>query len=141
MVWWNCQVGHNHTATEVDPPLQHQVQPDRGQAPDPLGQVGRTDHAELVETGEQVIGVPAKLAARVRLFDTGHNRRTDVRDALSVAIVAVRTKNLWVLQLDGELEARRMFTDRCEALTRRRVQTSTGVALQALSNFTGAAVF
>ena len=30
----------------------------------------------LVEAGEQVVDVPAKLAARVRLFDTGHNRKT-----------------------------------------------------------------
>ena len=36
--------------------------------------------------------VPAKLAARVRLFDSGHNRKTDAHDAHSIAIVAVRTK-------------------------------------------------
>ena len=34
---------------------------------------------------------PAKLAARVRLFDTGHNRKTDALDAHSIAVVAVRT--------------------------------------------------
>ncbi|WP_299927926.1 transposase [uncultured Nocardioides sp.] len=66
---------------------------------------------------------PARTAARVRLFDTGHNRKTDAHDAHAVAAVAVRTKNLRVLQLDGELEALRMLTDRREALTRRRVQT------------------
>ena len=66
---------------------------------------------------------PAKLAARVRLFDTGHNRKTDAHDAHAVAAVAVRTTTLRVLQLDGELEALRMLTDRREALTRRRVQT------------------
>ena len=38
-------------------------------------------------------------------------------------MVAVRTKTLRVLQVDGELEALRMLTDRREALTRRRVQT------------------
>ena len=70
-----------------------------------------------------MVDVPAKLAARVRLFDTGHNRKTDAHDAHAVAAVAVRTKTLRVLQLDGELEALRMLTDRREALTRRRVQT------------------
>ena len=35
--------------------------------------------------------MPAKLAARVRLFDTGHNRKTDALDAHSIAVVAVRT--------------------------------------------------
>ena len=66
---------------------------------------------------------PAKLAARVRLFDTGHNRKTDAHDAHSIAVVAVRTKGLRVLSLDGELEALRMLVDRREELTRRRVQT------------------
>ena len=60
---------------------------------------------------------------RVRLFDTGHNRKTDAHDAHSIAMVAVRTKGLRVLQVDGELEALRMLVDRREALSRRRVQT------------------
>ena len=85
--------------------------------------VGRPLAQRLLEDGEQVVDVPAKLAARVRLFDTGHNRKTDARDAHSIAVVAVRTRSLRVLQLDGELEALRMLVDRREALTRRRVQT------------------
>jgi len=84
---------------------------------------GRPLAQRLLEAGEHVVDVPAKLAARVRLFDTGHNRKTDARDAHSIAIVAVRTKDLRVLQVDGELEALRILTDRREALTRRRVQT------------------
>ena len=84
---------------------------------------GRPLAQRLLEAGEQVVDVPAKLAARVRLFDTGHNRKTDALDAHSIAVVAVRTKNLRVLKVDGELEALRMLTDRREALTRRRVQT------------------
>jgi hypothetical protein len=47
----------------------------------------------VLEAGEQVVDVPAKLAsrrdARVRLFDTGHNCKTDARDAHSIAIVTV----------------------------------------------------
>jgi transposase len=77
----------------------------------------------LLEAGEQVVDVPAKLFARARLFDTGHNRKTDARDAHSVAIVAVRTTTLRVLRRDGELEALRMLCDRREELTRARVQT------------------
>jgi transposase len=84
---------------------------------------GRPLAQRLLEAGEHVVDVPAKLAARVRLFDTGHNRKTDARDAHSVAVVAVRTKDLRVLKVDGELEAMRMLIDRREALTRRRVQT------------------
>ncbi len=66
---------------------------------------------------------PRKLAARVRLFDTGHNRKTDAHDAHSIAVVAVRLEGLRVLKVDAELEALRMLTDRREALTRRRIQT------------------
>ncbi len=70
-----------------------------------------------------MVDVPAKLAARVRLFDTGHNRKTDAHDAHSIAMVAVLTKDLRVLALDGELEALRMLVERRESLSRRRVQT------------------
>ena len=85
--------------------------------------VGRPLAQRLLESGEQVVDVPAKLAARVRLFDSGHNRKTDAHDAHSIAMVAVRTKGLRVLQVDGELEALRLLVERREALTRRRVQT------------------
>ena len=84
---------------------------------------GRPVAQRLLESGEDVLDVPAKLAARVRLFDTGHNRKTDAHDAHSIAMVAVRTQGLRVLHVDGELEALRMLVDRREALTRRRVQT------------------
>src|SRR4051795_8947601 len=97
--------------------------PDRVWAIEGANGTGRPLAQRLLEAGEHVLDVPAKLAARIRLFDTGHNRKTDARDAHSIAIVAVRTPGLRVLQLDGELEALRMLTDRREALTRRRVQT------------------
>ena len=61
-------------------------------------------------------------AARIRLFDTGHNRKTDARDAHSIAVVAAALRTYGCCG-DGELEAMRMLTDRREALTRRRVQT------------------
>ena len=97
--------------------------PERVWAVEGANGAGRPLAQRLLEAGEQVVDVPAKLAARVRLFDTGHNRKTDARDAHSIAIVAVRTEGLRVLKVDGELEALRMLADRREALTRRRVQT------------------
>ena len=97
--------------------------PDRVWAVEGANGVGRPLAQRRLEAGERVVDVPAKLAARVRLFDTGHNRKTDALDAHSIAIVAVRTSTLRELQVDGELEALRMLTDRREALTRRRVQT------------------
>jgi transposase len=97
--------------------------PDRVWAVEGANGAGRPLAQRLLEAGEHVVDVPAKLAARVRLFDTGHNRKTDARDAHSIAIVAVRTKALRVLKVDGELEALRMLADRREVLTRLRVQT------------------
>ena len=70
-----------------------------------------------------MVDVPAKLSARARLFDTGHNRKTDAHDAHAVAVVAVRTHGLRVLAYDAELEALRMLVDRRDELTRTRVQT------------------
>jgi transposase len=97
--------------------------PERVWAVEGANGVGRPLAQRLLEAGEQVLDVPAKLAARIRLFDTGHNRKTDARDAHSIAVVAARTPNLRVLKVDGHLEAMRMLTDRREALTRRRVQS------------------
>ena len=97
--------------------------PNRVWAVEGANGAGRPLAQRLLETGEHVVDVPAKLAARVRLFDTGHNRKTDALDAHSIAVVAVRTKTLRVLKIDGELEALRMLTDRRETLTRHRVET------------------
>ena len=97
--------------------------PDRIWAVEGANGAGRPLAQRLLEAGEHVVDVPAKLAARVRLFDTGHNRKTDALDAHSIAIVAVRTDGLRVLRIDGRLEAMRMLSDRREALSRRRVQT------------------
>ena len=97
--------------------------PDRVWAIEGANGAGRPLAQRLVEAGEEVLDVPAKLAARVRLFDTGHNRKTDALDAHSIAMVAVRTSGLRVVAPDGELEALRMLTDRRDGLSRLRVQT------------------
>jgi transposase len=97
--------------------------PERVWAVEGSNGAGRPLAQRLLADGEHVIDVPAKLAARARLFDTGHNRKTDAHDAHAVAVVAVRTEGLRVLSYDVELEALRMLADRREELTRRRVQT------------------
>jgi transposase len=85
--------------------------------------VGRPLAQRLLEAGEDVVDVPAKLAARARLLDQGHGRKTDAHDAHSVAVAAVRAKDLRVLTVDPELEVLRMLIERRDALTSRRVQT------------------
>jgi transposase len=84
---------------------------------------GRPLAQRLLADGEHVVDVPAKLSARARLLDTGHNRKTDAHDAHAVAVAAVRTKTLRVLSHDSELEVLRMLVDRRDELTRAKVQT------------------
>ena len=83
---------------------------------------GRPLAQRLLADGEYVVDVPAKLSARARLLDTGHNRKTDAHDAHAVAVVAVRTKNLRVLSYDADLEVLRMLVDRRDELSKSKVQ-------------------
>jgi hypothetical protein len=43
----------------------------------------------LGDDGVDVVDVPAKLAARMRLLSTGHGRKSDDADAVSVGIAAL----------------------------------------------------
>jgi transposase len=97
--------------------------PERTWAVEGSNGAGRPLAQRLLADGEHVVDVPAKLSARARLFDTGHNRKTDAHDAHAVAVVAVRTKALRVLSYDAELEALRMLSDRRAELSSTRVQT------------------
>jgi transposase len=74
--------------------------------------VGRPLAQRLLAQGETVLDVPAKLAARVRVFDTGNARKTDATDAHAIAMVALRTPRLRELAYDEELIALRLLTDR-----------------------------
>ncbi len=85
--------------------------------------VGRPLAQRLLAQGETVLDVPAKLAARVRVFDTGNARKTDATDAHAVAMVALRTPGLTELAYDEELIALRLLTDRRDELAHLRVQT------------------
>jgi transposase len=85
--------------------------------------VGRPLAQRLLADRETVVDVPAKLAARVRVFDTRHARKTDATDAHAVAMVALRTSRLNELAYDEELVALRLLTDRRDELSQLRVQT------------------
>jgi len=85
--------------------------------------VGRPLAQRLLAQGETVVDVPAKLAARVRVFDTGNARRSDATDAHAVGMVALRTPRLNELAFDEELIALRLLTDRRDELSHLPVQT------------------
>ena len=98
--------------------------PERVWAVEVSNGAGRSLAQRLLADGEQVVDVPAKLSARARMLDTGHGRKTDADDAHSVAVAAVRAKELRTLALDPELEALRMLVDRREELAKQRTQTA-----------------
>jgi transposase len=58
-----------------------------------------------------VIDVPAKLARRVRLLSTGHGRKSDPADALSVGIAAWSAPALRSVEIDQAIAALRAVTE------------------------------
>jgi transposase len=85
--------------------------------------VGRALAQKLVAEGEQVVDVPAKLAARVRLLSTGHGRKTDPDDAVSVAVAAQSAPWLRRVRLDDHAVVLHLLTNRREDLVGMRTQT------------------
>jgi transposase len=96
--------------------------PDRVWAVEGCAGVGRHIAQRLVADGETVLDVPAKLSARVRVFDTGQGRKTDATDAHSIVMVALRDKGLREVTVDPRLEVLRLLCDRRDELSRARVQ-------------------
>ncbi len=70
----------------------------------------------LLADGEQVVDVPPKLSARVRVFSTGQGRKTDATDAHSVALVGTRMSGLRPVVDDQQLAVLRVLADRRRAL-------------------------
>ncbi len=85
--------------------------------------VGRHLAQRLVADGEADVDVPAKLSARARVFSTGQGRKTDVTDAHSVAVVALRTPGLRAVQVDNATVAIRLLADRRDELGAARTLT------------------
>lgn len=69
-----------------------------------------------------VIDVPAKLARRVRLLSTGHGRKSDQADALSVGIAAWSAPALHTVQIDDAIAALRAVTEHRDDMVRSRTQ-------------------
>jgi transposase len=77
---------------------------------------------QLLDAGEDVVDVPATLAARVRLLGSGRGSKNDPNDALSTAIAALRDRQLRVVGSDGHAEVCRLLADRHQDLTALRTQ-------------------
>jgi transposase len=77
---------------------------------------------QLIAAGERVLDVPPKLAARVRLLDSGQINKTDENDARSVAVAALRARALPELSVEDQTIVMRVWARRYHDLARLRTQ-------------------
>ena len=90
--------------------------PDRVWAVEGCNGIGRHIAHRLLAEGQEVVDVPPKLSARVRMFATGQGRKTDATDAHSVALVGTRMSGLRPVVADEQLEVLRLLADRRRGL-------------------------
>jgi transposase len=84
--------------------------------------IGRALAQRLVGDGEQVVDVPAKLAARVRVLSVGHGRKTDSNDAVSVAVAAQSAPQLRQVGVEDQAVVLHLLTKRRQDLVAARTQ-------------------
>src|SRR5207244_8560254 len=77
---------------------------------------GRSLAQRLVADGETVLDVPAKLAARVRVYSQGHGKKADRDDAVSIGLAALNANGLQAVALDDATVTLRLLSDRRQEL-------------------------
>lgn len=77
----------------------------------------------LSEDAITAVDVPAKLAARVRTLSTGHGRKSDNADAVSVGVAAMTATGLRTAEIDQALTALRAVVEHREDLVKSHTQT------------------
>ena len=96
---------------------------DRTWAVEGAAGAGKHIAQRLVADREMVLDVPAKQAARVRVYSTGNGRKNDPTDAKSIAVAALRTPDLVPVGADGITVALRLLSARRAELVATRTQT------------------
>lgn len=96
--------------------------PERRFAVEGAAGLGRGIAQLLAAAGEDVVDVPATLASRARLLDTGGTRKTDAADAASVAHAALRHKRLRPVAAENDNTRLRLLSERRDDLARERVR-------------------
>ena len=79
--------------------------------------------ALLSGDGIEVLDVPAKLATRVRMLSTGHGRKSDDDDAISVGVAALTAATLRSVTLEEATTALRALVEHRDDVVRTRTQT------------------
>jgi transposase len=77
----------------------------------------------LSADGISVLDVPAKLATRVRMLSTGHGRKNDDADAVSVGVAALSAEGLRSHVVDEAITALRALVEHRDDIVKTRTQT------------------
>jgi transposase len=77
---------------------------------------------QLVAADQDVVDVPATLAARTRLLGSGRSNKNDPNDALSVALTALRHRDLRAVVPAGSCELFRLLSKRHIDLSNQRTR-------------------
>jgi transposase len=72
------------------------------------------------------VDVPAKLATRVRMLSTGHGRKNDDADALSVGITVHSAAGLRSAKVEDAITALRALVEHRDDVVHTRTQTVNG---------------
>jgi transposase len=98
--------------------------PERAWAVEGAGGIGHLLAQQLLSAGEQVLDVPPKLAARVRLLATGNVNKNDPGDARSVAVAALRSAQVREARRDDHATVLKVWSKRYRDLGRTRTQVA-----------------
>jgi transposase len=79
--------------------------------------------ARLAGDGIEAVDVPAKLATRVRMLSTGHGRKNDDADAVSVGIAALTAPGLRSAAVEQATLALRALVEHRDDVVKTRTQT------------------
>ncbi len=82
--------------------------------------LGRLLAQQLLAAGEQVLDVQPKLAARVRLLNTGTVNKNDPNDARSVAVAAMRSPDVRAVAAEDHATVMKVWVRRHRDLSRTR---------------------
>ncbi len=96
--------------------------PERRWAVEGANGLGRTLSRRLVSADEEVVDVPAKLSARVRVLSVGNGRKNDELDATFTALAAWRNGRLARVRTDEETDVLRLLSERREDLVSERTR-------------------
>jgi transposase len=96
--------------------------PERTWAVEGAGGLGHLLSQQLVAAGEDVLDVPPKLAARVRLLASGNVNKNDPNDARSVAVAALRSAACLPVRAEDHAAVLKIWAKRHRDLSRARNQ-------------------